>query len=317
MNRKIALISTIICMLTLTTAFIFSCNELDFADSENQTFNEAELSSVTNELRTPPVTGDSAFIQDPDDPALEWGPCPEFMPEGCELAIIQGDPTDNNADALFKLEPGTTVAEHWHTSTERMVLLSGKMEVDYDGQAPVKLEPGTYAYGPAGLAHETHCLGKEGDDNCILFIAFEDPVDAIDVNDQPAPGSDEEAFIMTTDQVAFGDCPPFMPEGCGLGVLQGDPEEHNADALFRLAPNTTVPMHWHTSAERMVLLSGELRVNYQGQPPVVFSPFTYAYGPAKLPHETRCLDKDECLLFIAFEEPVDAIDVRGGNLPHR
>ncbi|TVQ67748.1 MAG: cupin domain-containing protein [Balneolaceae bacterium] len=116
----------------------------------------------------------------------------------------------------------------------------------------------------------------------------------------------------------FGDCPPFMPAGCGLGVLQGNPEEHNADVFLRLAPDSKIPMHWHTSAERMVLISGQMRVNYQGQPPVVLHPFTYAYGPAKLPHDAVCKGpEEECILFIAFEEPVDAIDIRGGNLPHR
>lgn len=315
MNRTIAIISTFICVLIAGAVFIYSCTDIDITDSEDQTLIESDIAGETLAKRTPPVTGDPAFIQDPEDPALEWGPCPPFMPEGCELAIIQGDPEDLNADALLRLPPNSTIDHHWHTSSERMVLLAGEMEVDYDGQEPVNLEPGTYAYGPAGLAHVAHCTSEE--DECILFIAFEDPVDAIAVVDEEAPGSEEEAFIVDADEIAFGNCPPFMPEGCGLGVLQGDPEEHNADVLFRLAPNTTVPMHWHTSAERMVLLSGELRVNYQGQRPVVFSPYTYAYGPAKLPHETRCLGQDDCLLFIAFEEPVDAIDVRGGNLPHR
>jgi len=114
-----------------------------------------------------------------------------------------------------------------------------------------------------------------------------------------------------------GPCFAWMPEGCELAVIQGDPAESNADVFFRLPPNARVPMHWHTSVERMVLLSGELRVNYQGQAPVVLDPFTYAYGPAKLPHDTRCGDRGECILFIAFEDFVDAIDVRGGNPPHR
>lgn len=66
--------------------------------------------------------------------------------------------------------------------------------------------------------------------------------------------------------------------------------------------------HWHTSAERMVLLSGQLRVNCQGQPPVALHPFMYACGPAKLPHDAICVGLDEeCLLFNAFEEPVNAI----------
>jgi quercetin dioxygenase-like cupin family protein len=141
-----------------------------------------------------------------------------------------------------------------------------------------------------------------------------------DKNHALPPVTGDPAFIWSIDDpdIQWGPCPEFFPDGCELAILQGDPAQDNADALLRLTPGSTVPMHWHTSAERMILLSGEFRVNFQGQAPVVIGEFDYAYGPAKLPHDARCMEQeDDCLLFIAFEEPVDAVDVRGGNLPHR
>ena len=244
-----------------------------------------------------------AFTWTADDPDLEWGPCPEYMPEGCGIAVLQGDPAEPNADVFFRLAASTSVPSHWHTSNERMVLVSGILTVDYDGQDPVELEPGTYAFGPAGLAHETHCA--DGAD-CVLFIAFEEPVDAPSVADEAPMSSDTEASVASADEVEWGDCPAFMPEGCGLAVLQGDPAGKNADVFFKLAPGTMVPNHWHTSAERMVLVSGEMTVDYEGQEPVSLAAGTYAYGPAKLPHETSCAQGETCVLFIAFEEPIDA-----------
>ncbi len=119
---------------------------------------------------------EEAFIWNADDPDLEWHPCPEFMPDDCRLAVLQGNPEEHNADVFFKLQGGTTAPHHWHTSAERMVLISGELHVDYDGQDPVVMSPGTYAYGPAKLPHVTSC---ESDEPCILFIAFEEPVDAI------------------------------------------------------------------------------------------------------------------------------------------
>ncbi len=310
-------VSTSVCMMMLASAVIIGCTDIDVTESSQTTVNGVDHAVAQGGSGLPAVTGERAFVHDPGDPDLEWFPCPEFMPDDCRLAFIQGDPTERNADVYFKLQPGTTADHHWHTSDERMVLVSGKMRVDYDGQDPVFLEQGTYAYGPGGLAHVAHCL-PESEEPCILFIAFEDPVDAISTEEEPAPGSDEEAFVLTSGEVDFGACPEFMPSGCGLGVIQGNPEEHDADMLLRLAPDSKIPKHWHTSAERMVLISGQMRVNYQGQPPVILHPFTYAYGPAKLPHDAVCKGpEEECILFIAFEEPVDAIDVRGGNLPHR
>jgi quercetin dioxygenase-like cupin family protein len=112
----------------------------------------------------------------PDDADLDWGPCPEFMPDGCALAIVQGDPAQPNADVFFRLPGESQAPHHWHTSAERMVLLSGELHVEFDGHPLVVMRPGTYAYGPAGLPHTAAC---ESSEPCVLFIAFEEPVDAI------------------------------------------------------------------------------------------------------------------------------------------
>lgn len=123
---------------------------------------------------------DKAFTWTVDDPELEWVGCPEFLPEDCGIAVLQGNPEAPNADIFFRLQPNTTADHHWHTSAERMILVRGRMEVDYDGQEPVVLEAGTYAYGPAELPHTARCLDAGP---CVLFIAFEEPVDAVPVED--------------------------------------------------------------------------------------------------------------------------------------
>lgn len=120
-------------------------------------------------------TEPTALARTPQDPSLQWGPCPEFLPEGCAIAVLHGDPSKENADIFFKLPAKSTAPRHWHTSAERMVLLSGELHVTYDGHEASVLKPGTYAYGPAKLPHEAIC---ESDEPCILAIAFELPVDA-------------------------------------------------------------------------------------------------------------------------------------------
>ena len=96
-------------------------------------------------------------------------------------------------------------------------------------------------------------------------------------------------------------------------MLHGDPTKANTDVFFKVPANFPIPNHWHTSAERMVLVSGELHVTYEGQPTTVLKPGMYAYGPAKLAHEAVCESDAPCVLFIAFEAPVDAMAVEGGN----
>jgi len=110
---------------------------------------------------------------------LEWGPCPDIFPDSCEIAVLHGSPEDKNTDIFFKIPPGAELVKHRHTSAERMVLVSGKLQVKYDGQDKEILKPGFYGYGPPELPHTAACL--EGENPCVLFIAFNQPIDVFPV----------------------------------------------------------------------------------------------------------------------------------------
>jgi quercetin dioxygenase-like cupin family protein len=131
--------------------------------------------------------GDRAKVVPADDEAIEWGPCPGFFPETCRIGVLHGDPAEPRADIFFKVPANTSLPAHTHTSAERMVLVSGEMRVDYEGQAPALIETGSYAYGPPGRAHSARCLDA-GD--CVLFIAFNEPIDAMPVEDASKSGHD-------------------------------------------------------------------------------------------------------------------------------
>lgn len=108
-------------------------------------------------------------------PSVTWGGCPPIFPGACSMTVLQGDPTKPNSDVVLKVGAGNTLPRHKHSSAERMILLSGILQVTYDGAANVTLKRGHYAYGPAGLPHVAKCISKVP---CTLFIAFEGPVDA-------------------------------------------------------------------------------------------------------------------------------------------
>lgn len=110
------------------------------------------------------------------DPGLEWSPCPPIFSGDCSIAVLHGDPARPGADIFLRVGGGTTLPPHRHTSAERMILVAGRMRVDYRGAPPATLEPGDYAYGPAGLPHSASCIG---DRPCTLFIAFDGPIDAL------------------------------------------------------------------------------------------------------------------------------------------
>lgn len=124
---------------------------------------------------------ENSVVRSFDDASLEWGPCPPFMPEGCNIAVLHGDPAKMDVDVLFKVNGKSSIPNHWHNSHERMVLLTGKMQVTYKGESTQTMNVGDYAYGPAKKPHTAKCLSK---DPCILFIGFGNPLDAFAVEEE-------------------------------------------------------------------------------------------------------------------------------------
>ena len=50
-----------------------------------------------------------SVVKTADDIELKWGPCPPFITDGCNIAVLHGDPAINNVDILFKLSPNTNI----------------------------------------------------------------------------------------------------------------------------------------------------------------------------------------------------------------
>lgn len=115
-----------------------------------------------------------------DDESLQWGPCPPFIPKGCKAAVLHGDMAVSNTDVVFQFEGGLDLPNHWHNSAERMILLSGELEVTYKGEAKKIMKKGNYAFGPAKKPHTAKCISKKP---CVLFVGFVEPVDAFAVEE--------------------------------------------------------------------------------------------------------------------------------------
>jgi quercetin dioxygenase-like cupin family protein len=126
------------------------------------------------------------------------------------------------------------------------------------------------------------------------------------VSSATASPEPEPPLTRTVDSnLQWGPCPAIFPAGCQIAVLHGDPGKPNADVFLRVPGGYDIPSHSHTSAERMVLVQGELRVHYDGAAAETLTVGEYAYGPAKRAHKATCKAGGPCTLFIAFEGPVD------------
>lgn len=136
----------------------------------------AAAAALASASISPQTGGSGPLAIAASDSKLQWGPCPPIFKGQCSIAVLHGDPAKPNADIFLRVGGGTKLTPHRHTSAERMVLVSGRLRVDYEGAPPAMLAVGDYAYGPAGLPHKASCVGRK---TCTLFIAFEGPVDAV------------------------------------------------------------------------------------------------------------------------------------------
>ena len=165
-------------MMTLTRALATPLAALALtACQQQQTPQEAKEANAAGEgaVSAPAAGGGEAPVaKTASDPSLQWGPCPQPFPDGCQIAVLHGDPAKPNADVFLRVPTGYEIPPHSHSSAERMILVGGQLEVKYQGAAAATLEAGSYAYGPAGLPHRATCRSSGP---CTLFIAFEGPVD--------------------------------------------------------------------------------------------------------------------------------------------
>ena len=124
---------------------------------------------------------------------------------------------------------------------------------------------------------------------------------------QTTPTEPLPMFTPSDAKLKWGACPAGLPKGCQLAVLNGDPAKPGADIFLKLPPKSKIAAHKHTSSERIVVMQGDISVTYDGHTPKKVRSGTYLYGPAEVVHEAACVSTQPCVLFIAFDKPVDLI----------
>lgn len=99
----------------------------------------------------------------PDD--VQWQPGPDVLPEGAEMAILEGDPEEAEYFALrLRLPDGYVIPPHWHPAYERVTVLQGTFHLGMSEQfEPDLAEPmpaGSYFYMPPEMAHFAQAEGE-------------------------------------------------------------------------------------------------------------------------------------------------------------
>lgn len=89
---------------------------------------------------------------------IAWRPCPENLPPGCELAVLEGNPQAPGLFTVrFRVSDGFVMPPHTHPRDERVTVLNGRMAVAFgvDGSREDGKEfgPGDYYVNARGAVH--------------------------------------------------------------------------------------------------------------------------------------------------------------------
>ncbi|KQP23441.1 cupin domain-containing protein [Pseudorhodoferax sp. Leaf267] len=93
-----------------------------------------------------------------DTNAMDWQPT-QF--EGITMKLLYADPATGMSTIMFKMEPGSVVPLHEHTSIEQTYMIEGSLE-DAEGAA----NPGGFVWRPGGNMHVAKSPGG------AVFISF-------------------------------------------------------------------------------------------------------------------------------------------------
>lgn len=128
--------------------------------------------------------------------------------------------------------------------------------------------------------------------------------------DAKEPAAAKSGLVTTSPDDAhlqWGPCPPIFAKGCEVTVLSGNPAKGRADVYLRTPANFDLPDHVHHSTEHVVLVRGKFSVTFEGNRRAEVAPGAYTLIPGGTAHSARCEDGGSCVIFIAFDKPVDAM----------
>lgn len=119
--------------------------------------------------------------------------------------------------------------------------------------------------------------------------------------------------VRNLDEMKFA-ATPRMP-GCASSALQsGDPATGPSIFLAKLATDCTVPWHWHSPNERLMMVSGGARIEMKDGQTLMLRAGGFAEMPSRHVHRFTCVS--ECALYVASDAAFDIhyVDAAGREI---
>jgi quercetin dioxygenase-like cupin family protein len=103
---------------------------------------------------------------------------------------------------------------------------------------------------------------------------------------------------------------------CALGAVQsGDPTKGASIFFSKMAAGCSIPWHWHTPTEHIMMVSGVALLEMKEGKPITLRSGGFAKLPSRHIHQFRC--QQDCQLFVYSDVAFDIhyVDAQGKEIP--
>ena len=230
---------------------------------------------------------------------VEWAPLNPEQPEGPSWVVLEGDPTQGAFTMMAKLGAGFETPLHKHPSGFTGVVISGEVSHGASKDAVKVIGPGTLWTEPANEAHVTGCVG---DEDCVFVGRMDGPMAMTPVE---TPDETPSASVVGAADIEYTPVNPEQPEGPGMAVLSGDQTQGAFVALVRFPGGLSTPEHVHSASYVGVVISGQI----QDGEGAAKAPGSHWNNAAGHPHQTSCVEGDDCVFFVSMDGAMDMTPV--------
>lgn len=114
-------------------------------------------------------------------------------------------------------------------------------------------------------------------------------------------------------EMKFGQL-PILPTCATVSVQNGDPSKEPSVILAKVAKGCSIPWHWHTANENLMIVSGVASVGTRDGKPMMLSAGGFARMPSKMVHQFSC--SQACSFYIASDAAFDLhyVDAQGTEM---
>lgn len=114
--------------------------------------------------------------------SVTWAPAPPALPPGAQINVLEGDPAQKGIVTLrLKFPANYEIPAHWHSTTERVTVLTGTLQVGMgdtlDRRKSQALQAGGYVSLPGRMHHFAWTATPT-----VVQITLEGPFDIFYVN---------------------------------------------------------------------------------------------------------------------------------------